>query len=178
MKRPFLLLLLPVLACLAAACTKQQVQSYYDKQQEQIEKFVTAQKGVRTVYKDKSIRVVMQEGTTADSLAADGVVSFYYGGYTLTGTSVSASNLFATNRSELASGWKVTDETAFDIKTLKLDEDLLLEGLRDGLTGVKGGEECYILFLGKYGFGNKVSGTIPAKSTLAYHIWVESISNE
>jgi hypothetical protein len=178
--RRFLVALSALLA-LAAGCTKQQTQSYYDKQQDLIDKFVTAANGVRTVYKGNAVRVVMKEGTTADSLAANGVISFYYGGYTLpSGTSVSASNLFATNYKTLAESarWSTADEESFAIKTLKLDEVPLLEGLRDGLNGVKGGEESYILFTGKYGFGNKASGTIPAKATLVYHIWVESISNE
>jgi FKBP-type peptidyl-prolyl cis-trans isomerase len=43
---------------------------------------------------------------------------------------------------------------------------------------VKGGEECQILFTGKYGFGNKAFGIIPANSALVYKIWVESISND
>ena len=180
MKRLFLLLA-TLCTLLSAGCTKQQVQSYYDKQQDQIDKFVTAAKGVRTVYKGNAVRVVLKEGTTADSLATNGIVSFYYGGYTLSGTSLSAGNLFATNYKTLAESAKWTlsgAEETFAIKTLKLDEEPLLEGLRDGLAGVKGGEECYILFTGKYGYGNKTSGTIPAKASLVYHIWVESISNE
>ena len=35
-----------------------------------------------------------------------------------------------------------------------------------------------ILFSGKFGFGNKMIGIIPANSALAYKIWVISISNE
>ena len=35
-----------------------------------------------------------------------------------------------------------------------------------------------LLFSGKYGFGNKPFGTIPANSALLYKIWVESISND
>jgi FKBP-type peptidyl-prolyl cis-trans isomerase len=47
-----------------------------------------------------------------------------------------------------------------------------------GLEGVKAGEECEIIFSGKYGFGNKAFGMIPAKSALLYKIWVVSISND
>lgn len=178
MKRALLILLAALLA--AAACTKQQVQNYYDKQQSAIDKFVTAAKGVKTIYKGNAVRVILKEGTTADSLATDGVVSFYYGGYTLNGTSLNDNNLFATNYKTLAesSRWTLSDESTFALTTLKLDETPLLEGLRDGLAGVRGGEECYIIFLGKYGFGNHASGTIPAKATLVYHIWVDSIQNE
>ena len=178
MKRALLILLAALLA--AAACTKQQVQNYYDKQQSAIDKFVTAAKGVKTIYKGNAVRVILKEGTTADSLATDGVVSFYYGGYTMNGTSLNDNNLFATNYKTLAesSRWTLSDESTFALTTLKLDETPLLEGLRDGLAGVRGGEECYIIFLGKYGFGNHASGTIPAKATLVYHIWVDSIQNE
>ena len=178
MKRALLIILAALLA--AAACTKQQVQNYYDKQQSAIDKFVTAAKGVKTIYKGNAVRVILKEGTTADSLATDGVVSFYYGGYTLNGTSLNDNNLFATNYKTLAesSRWTLSDESTFALTTLKLDETPLLEGLRDGLAGVRGGEECYIIFLGKYGFGNHASGTIPAKATLVYHIWVDSIQNE
>ena len=141
MKRALLILLAALLA--AAACTKQQVQNYYDKQQSAIDKFVTAAKGVKTIYKGNAV-------------------------------------LFATNYKTLAesSRWTLSDESTFALTTLKLDETPLLEGLRDGLAGVRGGEECYIIFLGKYGFGNHASGTIPAKATLVYHIWVDSIQNE
>jgi FKBP-type peptidyl-prolyl cis-trans isomerase len=57
-------------------------------------------------------------------------------------------------------------------------EGELVDGLRRGLPGVKAGDECYILFSGKYGFGDRILGTIPANAALAYHIWVQSISNE
>ena len=43
---------------------------------------------------------------------------------------------------------------------VKLEED----------TGVKAGEECEILFCGKYGFGNSTFGIIPANSALAFKI--------
>ena len=93
---------------------------------------------------------------------------------------ISTSNLFATNREAIAkaAGWTLSDKDAFKIETINLREQSIAEGLRNGLIGVKGGEECIILFSGKYGFGNNNLGTIPANSALAWHIWVESISNE
>ena len=54
----------------------------------------------------------------------------------------------------------------------------LLEGLRNGLIGVRSGEECEIAFSGKYGFGNEIFGTIPVNSALLYKIWVIGVSNE
>ena len=61
--------------------------------------------------------------------------------------------------------------------TLTLD-DRLLDGLQRGLEGVRGQDECYILFSGKYAYGSRVQGTIPARSALVYHVWVNSISND
>lgn len=179
MKKAILIIVAAVMVSVAS-CMKQQTQSYYDNQESNIEKFVDAAKGLRTVHNSGSTRVVMVEGEGTDSLSASGIVSFYYAGYVLSGSSVSSSNLFATNLKDLAtsSNWNITDTTGFAIETVKLDEEDLLTGLKNGLKGVKGGEECYILFTGKYGYGSHESGTIPAKSTLAYHIWVESISNE
>ena len=170
-----------IAAILLSVSCSSSLQNLYDKQEEQIDKFVTASKPERVEYNNGSIRMVLNEGT-GNELEKDGVVSFYYAGYVFTG-SVSASNLFATNRSETAdaSSWKPTsdeDSDAFAIETLKLDEAGLIDGLRNGLEGVKGGEECYILFSGKYGYGKRAQGTIPAKSALVYHVWVESISNE
>lgn len=51
----------------------------------------------------------------------------------------------------------------------------MIEGLRNGLEGVRAGEECYIVFSGKYGYGNKVHGNIPVNSALLYHIRVLSV---
>ena len=54
----------------------------------------------------------------------------------------------------------------------------MLEGLRDGLVGVRAGEECEILFTAKYGYGNKTFGIIPVNSALLYKIWVVGVSND
>lgn len=175
-------------AALPAACSKQSVQSVYDKQETNIENFVQAQLKADTTatvtYKDGTVRVILSDtlsrsGALADTLQPGGTVSFYYAGYTLSGSSVSASNLFATNHEATAqaAGWVLSDTTQFNICTLPLD-DTLLPGLRKGLEGVRSQDECYILFSGQYGYGKQRQGTIPALSALVYHIWVNSISNE
>ena len=182
-----------VLAALLAAglvlgCNKQSVQLTYDKQEANIASFIEAQTRSDTtatvVYKDGTVRLTVhdtlgRQGLRADSLAAGGTVSFYYAGYVLTKTTVDRSNLFATNHKNTAdaAGWKLSDTTAFRIETLTLD-DSLLPGLYKGLEGVRNQDECYILFSGKYGYGDHVQGTIPAKSALVYHVWVSSISND
>ena len=60
---------------------------------------------------------------------------------------------------------------------LDMKNDQMLEGLRNGLLGVKAGEECEILFSGKYAFGKKPFGIIPANSALAFKIKIEGLSN-
>ena len=88
--------------------------------------------------------------------------------------------MFATNSEEVAkgSGWTLSDDSVFEAKTVKLSESGFVKGLKYGLEGVKAGQECYILFSGKYGFGKRELGTIPANSALVYRIWVESITND
>lgn len=177
MKRLPLILLLALTSCMG-----QSLQQVYDAQEKKIDSFVTAQtkNEERVEYQDGTVRVVVAEGTSTDVLSPGGTVSFYYAGYVLSGSAVSASSLFATNRQEVAdaAGWNLSDESIYAVETVSLSEDNLIEGLKRGLPGVKEGEECYILFTGKYGYGKKAAGTIPAKSALVYHIWVESISND
>ena len=175
-------------ACLIPACNKEAVQLAYDKQEKNIASFVDAQLKADTTatvtYKDGVVRVVLhdtlaREGLLADTLQTGGTVSFYYAGYTLSGASVSNGNLFATNHQKTAdaAGWRLSDTTAFKIQTLTLDKQLL-DGLQRGLEGVRNQDECYVLFSGKYAYGSHAQGTIPARSALVYHIWVNSISND
>ena len=177
-----------LVALLAAACNKASTQAAYDKQETLIDNFVQARLKADTnatvTYKDGVVRVVMhdtltREGLLAETLRTGGTVSFHYAGYTLSGTNVSASTLFATNHKATAdaAGWRLSDTTAFNIMTITLD-DHLLDGLQRGLEGVRGQDECYILFTGKYAYGPSIQGTIPARSALVYHVWVSSISNE
>ncbi|MBR6002828.1 MAG: FKBP-type peptidyl-prolyl cis-trans isomerase [Bacteroidales bacterium] len=172
-------LLLTVLICLVAGCVPQAVQQAYENQENAIAKFVDAHPDWTPTYNGGSVRLTVKEGTSEETLEEGGIVSFYYAGYLLSGTSVSASNLFATNDKTIAeaSSWTVSDESIFQIETVELGTDPLLKGLENGLKGVRGGEECYILFSGKYAYGKKIVGTIPSKSALVYHITVESITN-
>lgn len=164
------------------ACSKEEIKTTYSRQETNIETLVNSMmKSVDTayvVYNKGVTRLVTVYGQEGDSLKSNGTVSFYYAGYVLTGSSISNSNLFATNSSEIAAAaqWTLSDDSAFELKTVKLDDKDLVEGLRRGLVGVKPGQECYILFSGKYGFGKRPLGTIPANAALAYYIRVESIS--
>ena len=171
---------LAALLCLAG-CNKASLETTYNKQESHIESFINslASKSdtLRVEHTDGSHRAIVAEGE-GEELGEKGNIVFYYAGYSFKG-SVSPSNLFSTNRSEIAqsAGFSLSEEQAMPVM-LNLGEDELVEGLRNGLRGVKGGEDCYILFSGKYGFGKKAFGTIPANSALAYHVWVESVSND
>lgn len=163
-----------------SGCTKQSLESTYSNQENRIDSFITAQLEANETYSvihnNGSNRLIINGGS-GNELKQGGTVSFYYAGYIFSGSSISPSNLFATNNESVANeaGWSVSDPD-YSIKTVRLSEDELLKGLYYGLEGVRAGEECLILFSGKYGFGNRHVGTIPANSALAYHIWVESVS--
>ena len=185
-KRIFILA--TALACMAtASCVKEQLEVTYNKQEDQIDSYISKNMAIkneeggtdtlRVVRNGGSNRLVKIEGT-GDELKADGHVGFYYAGYTFNG-SISNSNLFTTNHLETATSanWELTDKS-YDILTIDLAEYELIKGLLNGLTGVKAGEECQILFSGKYAFGKRALGIVPANSALVYKIWVESISNE
>lgn len=177
-----------LLVLLLAACTKQSLQTTYDKQTSNIESFISTNMG-----RDATATLVRNEGAyrlnlhdtldatlhRTDSLHVGGKVALYYGCFTLTGNTVSSSNLVATNLKELAiqAKWNLTDTTRYKLDTLTLDKSLV-PGLATGLEGVQPLDEGYILFTGKYGYGASEKGTIPARSALAYYFWIENISNE
>lgn len=169
-------------AVLAGACTKEEIKSTYSKQETNIENFTnTVLKAVDTayvVYNRGTTRVVVVPGE-GDSLKVNGTVSFYYAGYVINSSTINSSSLFATNNANIAaeSDWTLSEEN-YEPLTVKLNDSDFVDGLKYGLEGVKAGQECYILFSGKYGFGKKPLGTIPANAALAYHIWVDSVSND
>lgn len=169
--------------CFLASCKGKSLETTYSSQEDNIDKFIEnlmEQDTVKyVVHNGGSNRIVLEEGE-GDELAEGGQVSFIYAGYTFSGSAPSAGNLFATNSVAIAteSGWTVNDGD-YRILTLTLDKNAgLVEGLRNGLLGVKGGEMCYIVFSGKYGFGDKNMGSIPKNSALIFQVWVESLTND
>lgn len=163
---------------MAASCTGSKLEQAYNNQESKIDSYMNG-KGdqYRYVRNGGANRLVLKEGE-GEELDSKGFVSFYYAGYTFSG-SFSASNLFVTNHQETAeqANWNLT-EADYTIYEINMAETKLIPGLRDGLVGVKAGEECEILFSGKYGFGNEVFGMIPANSAQLWKIWVIGVSNE
>ncbi len=177
-------LILAALLLIGWGCSKQSLKATYDRQAGFIDSFVQAQMKsdpeATLVHNEEAWRLTLKDHRDpGDSLLQGGQVTLEYASYTLTSGSISASNLIETNRKEIAdaANWKLSDSTIFQPVTLTLDKTLV-DGLRMGLHGVQPGDEAYILFTGEYAYGNKENGTIPAKSALVYHVWIESIKNE
>ena len=190
-----------LLICMAASsCVKEKLETLYQKQESQIDSYLsknnTAKRDSTIIYEDGTkkdttwtedrkivynrgaARLVTKKGAGPE-LSADGAVSFYYAGYIFKGSAPTATNLFATNHQTTAetSGFEVTDAD-YSLFEVNMAETELLEGLRDGLEGVRAGEECEILFTAKYGYGNRTFGIIPVNSALLYRIWVVGVSND
>ncbi len=175
-------MLLTLTATLAfSSCVKAKLEETYNKQEEQIDKYITSalekNEGYTVAYHKGSSRMTTLAGQ-GEQLNENGSVSFYYAGYTFNG-SISASNMFGTNHQATAeaSQWTLTDPD-LSLMEISMKDGKLIEGVRNGLVGVRAGEECEILFSAKYGFGDDNFGIIPAKSALAFRIWVVGVSND
>lgn len=172
-----------MIALAVAACSKESVKTLYSNQETKIETIVKSLISADTTGKAYSVtrkgsqRVVLEEGL-GDTLTTSGSVSFYYAGFTLPSTSIAITNLFDTNFYDIAkqAGRDTTDMTKFQPVTVKLSSDNIVKGLKNGLVGVKAGQQCYVLFSGKYGFGSKELGTIPANSAIAYALHIVEVS--
>ncbi len=174
------LILMLFLTLLLSACVKEKLETIYSRQETQIDAYLTKNSVVGEdtldiVYNNGSARLIKTEGY-GEGLKANGAISFFYAGYVFTSN---PSTLFDTNHEETAqkAGFNVTDPE-YELLEIDMRDDRLLEGVRNGLMGVKAGEECEILFSGKYAFGNEVFGIIPANSALLFKIWVVGVSNE
>ena len=179
MKTIIKILILSVFCIAGISCVKEKLEEGYNKQESQIDSYIIKNKAdtMRVVYNSGSSRLVKVEGEGPE-LESNGSVSFYYAGYRFTGN-IDKNNLFVTNHQQTAesSGFVLTDPD-YSLFEINLAETELIEGLYNGIIGVKAGEECEILFSGKYAFGNSTFGIIPANSALAFKIWVVGVSND
>lgn len=170
-----------IIQAVASSCVKEKLEVTYNKQETMINTYIEnalkRDESYTTVNNGGSNRITYVQGE-GEELKSDGNITFQYAGYIFNGT-VSMSGMFTTNREESAvdAGWDLTD-ASYEPLTLSLKDSDLIPGLKNGLIGTRGGEECEILFSGKYGFGNSAFGIIPANSALLYKIWVISVSND
>lgn len=160
------------------SCMGNKLEQTYNNQESRIDSYISSKgEGYRSVRNGGANRLILKEGE-GEALETDGFVSFYYAGYTFSG-SISSSNLFVTNHHETAqqANWDLTD-AEYLIYEIHMADAKLIPGLKDGLLGVRAGEECEILFSGKYGFGDEQFGIIPANSAQLWKIWVVGVAND
>ena len=201
------IIMLAALCLIAGSCMKDKLETTYSRQETQIDAYITKNMVVKrdstrmdvtpnaedptkndttyvkvqwedtlnVEYNKGAARLIKKEGT-GERLSEKGAVSFHYAGYVFTSQ---PSTLFATNDEQTAKGSKfeLTD-AEYGLFEADMTNVHLVEGLRNGLLGVRTGEECEILFSGKYAFGNEIFGTIPVNSALLYKIWDITVSNE
>lgn len=181
MKNKIRTLLLLCFCMTFSSCLKEKLEEGYNKQDTQIDKYISSQlskdESYEVTYNEGAARLTLKQGE-GPGLEKYGSVSFYYAGYTFNG-SISSGGLFVTNHQETAEkeNFKLTDPD-YSLFEANMKDTKLLKGLHSGLIGVKAGEECEILFSGKYAFGNTTFGIIPANSALAFKIWVVGVSND
>ena len=179
--------LLILLLCISTvSCVKEKREAIYNSQEDKIDQYIAKNMYVknivdgkevtdtlRVVYRGGSSRLITQEGI-GEELKSDGTVSIYYAGYTFSG---SKGTLFITNHEETGEKWSISDPD-YSPYLVDMRNTELIEGLRQGLIGVRSGEICQILFSGKYAYGKKPLGIIPANSAIMFEIWVQAVSNE
>ena len=148
------------------SCSKKALDTVYSSQEKNIASLVSTLSG-----SDSTAKVEQLDGVTR--------ITVVQGGHYINSSSLNVSNLFFTNNASYADRlkWSVTDTTVFQPLSVDLQQGDLLEGLRKGLPGVRAGDECYLLFTGRYGFGKGRMGTVPVHAALAYHLWVQSVDN-
>ena len=175
-------IIMAAMCLIAVSCGNKQLETTYEQQETNIQAIaesLTNSNSEATVdYNDGSVRVTVAHGQ-GEALKEGGAVSFYFAGLYISGSRLSNNNIFATNYDTFANSikWNVIDSSAFKILTVNLAEDDVVEGLRNGLIGVKGGDECYVMFSGKHGFKKKKVANVPIGAALAYHLWIKSVSN-
>ena len=172
--------ILPILLALAALTgCKSSLETTFNTQSEKIESYVSKQveshPDYRVVYNDGVVRMVVSEGE-GEELTRGQKITFWYAGYVFSSYTVNNNALFVTNDADIAAAakWDLSDpESRFQPVTVTLGKDKLVRGLELGLDGVRVGEDCYIFFSGKYGFGKLPIGTIPANAPICYHLRIE-----
>ena len=161
------------IAIVMVSCEKQDNENTYVSQEQSIDTYITSLVSTysyKVVRLNGSNRVVISAGTSADSLEVGDSLYFHYSGYVF---SSCKGSLFVTNYTTVAKANSfVTDGAA---KKIVLGSDGFISGLHNGLHGVMTGENCYIIFSGKYGYGNSVMFNLSKLSPLLFDITVDKI---
>ncbi len=145
-------------------------------QEAAIDSYITQNYANNTVVRRNGSNRVILDSTSVnipDSLMYGDSLYFYYAGYIFTN---SPSRLFSTNNYTVAeeSGF-VTSDPDYSVRKILYTEGCLVNGLENGMYGVKDGGHYLILFSAQYGFYDSYVYNIPKLSALAYEIWVDRV---
>jgi FKBP-type peptidyl-prolyl cis-trans isomerase len=168
--RLIILALLPLAAL--ASCQQQDAATTYSNQEEAIDKYVYSKFDSSAVHHTNGVtRVTLTKAAAgADSLEMGDTAYFYWAGYLF---SNGPGTLFSTDDPKVSTAYADTIPAK-----VKLGETAMIKGLENGLAGIKKGEESYIIFSGKYGFGSDNVYNITKLSALIYHVRLTDIIKE
>lgn len=166
-----IILTLLVIALAVSSCDKQDRENTYISQEERIDSYINSlDDSYRVMRQNGANRVVVTEGNSPDSLCVGDSVYFYYSGYQFSG---GRGALFATNDTIVAKENGIF--ASGDTFKLRYGSDGLINGLHNGMAGVREGETCYIIFSAKYGYGNEIMFNLPKLTPLFFDIQVKKV---
>jgi len=160
-------------AFLVLSCAKDDREINLLQQETSIESYVKTFSEQRVEVYNKVWRVVLEEGAESAEAQKGDSVFFDYAAYIF---SSGKGSLFSTNKRSIAESAKMTqDVSLFKKWKVLLGNGELITGLEEGLTGVKRGERCYVVFSSRKGFGPVQIGLVPKLSPLIYEVWITDV---
>jgi len=164
--------------CLTGAvllsCSANEKQNTIIRQEENIDKYLSSTfKDSVVIRRNGSNRVVYKPSLSQNVLEYGDTVYMYYAGFVFESR---PTVLFATNWESVAQeqGFELTDMDK-SILVVPYNEHSLIQGLNDGLYGIREGEGAVIVFSAKYGFGDSSVYAVPALSALLYQVLILKI---
>lgn len=134
-----------------------------------------------TVFEKKVVddiyRIVLQEGDK-QGIAAGDTVSFYYTGAILTANGLETSNIFDTNKADVAKGLGLSNADQLKVCEDVVGEGRFIDGLDKGLLLMSKGETAQIIFTSKHGYGNDASSIIPKYSPIIFEITIADVKKQ
>ena len=162
-------------ACLISCANEDKKLTIAD-QEAAIDSYITQNYANNTVVRRNGSNRVILDSTSVnipDSLMYGDSLYFYYAGYIFTN---SPSRLFSTNNYDVAeeSGFVISNRD-YSVRKILYNKGCMVNGLENGMYGVKDGGHYLILFSAQYGFYDSYVYNIPKLSALAYEIWVDRV---
>ena len=160
----------------AFSCANEDKKLTIADQEAAIDSYITQNYANNTVVRRNGSNRVILDSTSVnipDSLMYGDSLYFYYAGYIFTN---SPSRLFSTNNYDVAeeSGFVISNRD-YSVRKILYNKGCMVNGLENGMYGVKDGGHYLILFSAQYGFYDSYVYNIPKLSALAYEIWVDRV---